>query len=148
MPSTLVVVDMQPVFEASRHPDTIIAVTTEILAAKQKKWPIILVEYKGCGRTHGGFDALLRGYPRKARIGKWNDDGSAEVIRTLVRREFPYQTLRVCGVNTDCCVWATVHGLLNRLEKSKVEVVKRACNTLSKHHDWRTYLKHQNLKLV
>ena len=148
MPSaTLVIVDMQPTFAASKNPNTIIAIANEIILAKQKRHGIMIVEYSGSGQTYSGFDNLLRGYLHKAKIKKNDDDGSNEIIRALNRRNFPQQVLRVCGVNTDCCVHDTVVGLLRKLHKTKVEVIKDACNTESRF-DWRCYYKHPNLRLV
>lgn len=148
MPSTLVIVDMQPDFSSSSNPDTLIAVANEIILAKQKRDAIILVEYAGCERTYSGLNALIKGYPRKARTTKWEDDGSSEVVRVLAKHGFPMKNLRVCGVNTDCCVWETVVGLLQKLDKSQIEVVKKACNNMSGRFDWRRYYRHPNLRLV
>ena len=148
MPATLVIVDMQPVFTASTNPNTVIAVTHEIVTAIQKRHAIMIVEYASSGRTHSGFDLLLKGYPHKARISKWGDDGSREVVRALDRREFPKNNLRVCGVNADCCVFETVIGLLSRLRNSKIEVVKKACNSADPNFNWNCYYKHPRLRLV
>lgn len=149
MPATLVVVDMQPDFEAAFNPDVVIGVAKQIMLAKHKKWPVILLEYAGCSRTHQGFSDLLSGYPRRARISKSDDDGSYEVVRALERREFPFKNLRVCGVNTDACVWSTVDGLLKRLPKSYLEVVKDACGWEGPgRFDWREYMRHPRLSLV
>jgi len=145
---TLVIVDMQPVFKASQNPNTIIAVTHEIMVAKQNNHAIMIVEYARSGRTHVGFDELLKGYPHKARISKRDDDGSKEIVKALSRRNFPMQILRVCGVNADCCVYQTVTGLIEKLNKTQVEVVKKACNTFTENFDWRNYYRHPNLRLV
>jgi len=145
---TLVIVDMQPVFQASRDPNTIIAVTHEIFMARQNNHAIIIVEYARSGKTHAGFNELLKGYPHKARVSKHDDDGSKEIVRALCRRNFPMNTLRVCGVNTDCCVYETVTGLIKKLSKTKIEVVKKACNSVTDNFDWRTYYRHPNLRLV
>ena len=145
---TLVIVDMQPVFVASKDPNTIIAVTHEIFMAKQNNHAIMLVEYDRSGKTHTGFDEILKGYPHKARISKRDDDGSKEIVKALCRRNFPMQTLRVCGVNSDCCVRDTVIGLIGKLNKTRVEVVKKACNSANENFDWRNYYRHPNLRLV
>lgn len=134
---TLVVVDMQPCFEASNDPNTIIAVTNEIMVAKQNNDAIIMVEYDSSGRSHCGFDAILKDYYYKSKITKKNDDGSKEIIRALKRRKFPARILRVCGVNTDCCVFDTVLGLLNGLKNTKIELVKKACNTDDSSFSWK-----------
>lgn len=149
MPKTLVVVDMQPYFKTALEPNTIIAVTHEIVTAIHQGSGIILLEYEDCGRSLAGFDRVLYNYPWKARISKVEDDGSSEVIQAIRRRQFPSDTLRICGVNTDCCVWGTVRGLLSKLPRCRVELVKAACNTLKrKQIDWRRYPRHPNLQLV
>jgi len=148
MPSkTLVIVDMQPVFMASRNPETLIAVANEIITAKTNNHAVILVEYNSSGKTYSGFQALLKNYPHKSKITKKGDDGSKEVIRALNRRNFPMQTLRVCGVNTDCCVYSTVYGLLGVLSKTRIEIVKKACNSVTIDLNWNDF-KHPNLRLV
>jgi len=147
MPATLVVVDMQQFFDAACDPNVIIGVTEEVIKARQQNANIILVEYAQCGRSHEGFSNLLKNYRRKARIRKWDDDGSAEIVRTLRRRGFEHRSLRLCGVNADCCVCATAKGLLERLGNTKIEIVKRACGWTNPF-DWRMYIRHPNLKLV
>jgi nicotinamidase-related amidase len=151
MPTTLVVVDMQPEFDAANVPDVIVGVTKQILEAKKKRWPIVIVEYlpkDDIGETHGGLLSLLKGYNKKARIGKVDDDGSLEIVRALRRRKFTEKTLRVCGVNTDCCVAATVLGLLDRIE-GEVEVVKDACEWDNNfQYDWRQFFKDPRIRLV
>lgn len=148
MSATLVVVDMQPEFEAAFCVDAVVGVTEQIIYARNRNWSIVLVEYQGCGSTHNAIVNLLKGYPNKARIAKWEDDGSREVIRCIQRRNFPRHHLRVCGVNTDCCVYETVEGLLGRLENSVIELAKSACATEYGIVDWRRYLKHPRLRLV
>ncbi len=147
MPYTLVVIDMQPEFHAANHPNTIIAVTREIITAVRNSSPIVIVEYRECGPTHPAFLHILKDYKLKSRIKKPQDDGSKEVLRTLSRRKF-YKNLRICGVNRDCCVKATVDGLLYSSLRSKIEVVKDACGGMNPSYDWNTFLKHDNLTLI
>lgn len=152
MPATLVIVDMQPHFVAANTPGVIVGVTREILEAKRRKSGIIFLEYKPTdemGRTHEGLFSLIKGYPHKARVTKDDDDGSLEVVKALRRRGFAKHTLRVCGVNTDCCVYETIVGLLDRLDRSKIEVVKDACESeWNRDYDWRSFTKHPRIKLV
>lgn len=150
MQPTLVVVDMQPCFEASLDVDVIVGVTCEIVKARQRGAPIILVEYRGFDiqdRTHDAFYDLLRNYKRRAIIGKSDDDGSREILQTLKRRQFNSRHLRICGVNSDACVWSTVEGLLEKLDNARIDVVKRACGS-EDPFDWRRFLRHRNLRLV
>jgi nicotinamidase-related amidase len=150
MPSyTLVVVDMQSTFAAANRPNVVIAVAREMFRAMKDKAPIILLEYQHCDPTHRGFLDILKGHKEKIRLKKPNDDGSAEVVKTLKDKDWPSVKIRVCGVNTDCCVLATVKGLLKKLPKSKVELVKSACGAAaSTRFDWRNYHRHKNLSLV
>ena len=148
MQPTLVVVDMQPEFEAAFHPNVVIGVTQEIINAKNVGAPIILVEYRDGGQTFDGFFKLLKNYKNKALVRKNRDDGSREVIQAIKRRKFNPYHLRVCGVNSDACVWSTVEGLLGKLNRSRIEVVKQACFTEDRTFDWRQFLRHKNLRLV
>lgn len=149
MPATLIVVDMQPDFSAANDPSVIVGVTREILEAKRKNSGIIFLEYSDTGRTHEGFSSLIRGYRHKARVTKDDDDGSLEVVKALCRRGFGKRTLRICGVNADCCVFDTVNGLLGRLDQVQIQVVKDACGSeWSKDFDWRTFTKHPRITLV
>lgn len=150
---SLVVVDMQACFTASQGSSVIAGVAREIIFARQKKNPILFVEYADlydvAHPTLEGLTALVKGYPHKARVFKHTDDGSTEVLKALRRRNFNMRRLRVCGVNTDCCVWSTVEGILSKTTNTKVEVAKGACATyLYKKYDWRWYMKHPRLKLV
>ena len=147
MPATLVVIDMQEAFPAACDPNVIIGVTQEIVTTRTKGGAIILVEYQNCGPSHSGFYKLLKNYRHKSRIHKRDDDGSLEILRAIHRRGFNDKWLRVCGVNSDCCVAATIRGLLDRSPESHVDVVKSACGTF-RNTDWRTYIRHANLKLV
>ena len=152
MPTTLIVVDMQPSFEAANEPNIIVGVTREILEAKRRNWGIVFLEYKPTeemGRTHEGFSSLIKGYRHKARVTKDDDDGSLEVVKALRRRGFGQRTLRICGVNADGCVFYTVNGLLSRLDQVRIQVVKDACGSeWEKDFDWRTFTKHPRITLV
>lgn len=146
-PTTLVVVDMQPIFPAARKPDVVVGVTKQVLHAMQNNWSIIFLEYKGSGPTHEGLLKLTKGYDRKARIRKTKDDGSQAIVRTLKRRrDFSEENFVVCGVNIDCCVWDTVSGLLNKLP-AHIRVVKDACGT-DNAFDWRIMMRHSRLTVI
>lgn len=119
------------------------------MAAKQTNSGIIVLEYYDSGDTIDSLLRLLKGYPRKSRVTKSGDNGCYEVINTLRRRDWSTRRLRVCGVNTDCCVWATVEGLLDNVRGIRIEVVKDACEwSNDRPFDWRRYMRHPNLKLV
>lgn len=149
MPSpTLVVVDMQPHFDAARNPNVVASVTREIIKTILSDGSVIFLEYEGCGPTIPALFDLTKGYRKRSRIQKPDDDGSKEVKSCLKRREFDDNYIRVCGVNAECCVYSTIEGLLKRLPTSKVEVVKDACGWYNNMPNWRDYLRHPNLSLV
>jgi nicotinamidase-related amidase len=109
------------------------------------------VEYRGSGSTHKAILNLLKGYESFSKVHKNHDDGAIEVARGIQRNNFPYSHLRICGVNTDCCVLATVMGMvkLEIFKNSKIEMVKSACEW-SKHgkYDWRKFHRHKNIMLA
>jgi nicotinamidase-related amidase len=149
MIATRIVIDMQPAFKASNEPSVIVGVTKEIIEAMRENATVMVVEYSGSGLTHRPILNLLKGYPHFVRVKKRNDGGAKEIIRAIKRRKIAYERFRVCGVNTDCCVMATVRGLLaqSTLAESKLELVKDACGTAS-YFNWRSRYKHPNLKVV
>jgi nicotinamidase-related amidase len=149
-PATRVVIDMQPTFAASNDPDVIIGVVKEILEAIREDAPILIVQYLGSGPTHRGLMNLVKKYKKSVKIYKQDNDGGKEIVRTIRKHRYSEQHLRVCGVNTDCCVLETVRSLLDLLKESKIEVVKNACGTEHNYgsFNWKTYPLHSNLKLV
>lgn len=148
MPKTLVVIDMQPSFQAANSPQVIVGVTKQILEAKLNNWPIVVLEYDQCGSTHPALISLLKGYKHKSVITKKDDDGSKELIKCLQRRKFPESELLICGVNADCCVITTIYGILNKLTNTIIELSKEACATELGDIDWRRFPKHSRLSLV
>lgn len=59
--------------------------------------------------------------------------GSREVRRTIKNNRLPMRNIKLCGVNTDCCVLATIYGLNKKLKKSKMQVIAKACNSNYNH---------------
>lgn len=149
MPATRIVIDVQPTFPAANRPNLVVGVTRELMAAMKQKAHILVVEYRHCDPTHSALMAMLKDYPNYAKITKPGDDGGREVFKSLGKLGFPTKHLRVCGVNTDCCVQATVNTLAKLLPDSKFELVKNACEwSGSGKYDWRQFPRYANLKLV
>ena len=133
---TLIVVDMQPDFEASQEPKVLSAVRKEIDLAIKNSWAIIFLEY---GRYHGKHQStdkrllsLVKRYDKVFTGIKWVNNGS-DVVKKLCseRADTPNKIpehFRVCGVNTAYCVLETVLGLKGDFPAAKIEVVRKACN--------------------
>lgn len=149
MPYTLVVVDMQAAFQAATKANVIVNVTREIIFAKMRKSAIVFLEYEGSGRTFPALTELTNRYPLRDVCEKWCDDGSSQVLKSLGLRDFPRGRIKVCGVNSNACVLATVNGLAKKLPNSRIEIVRDACEWMgSGQYDWDQNLSYKNLKLV
>lgn len=125
---TLVVVDMQERFTASTDTRTRKNVLREITQAVQDDAHIIFLEFNGCGPT---LPELVEKLHTKCVFKtKLTDDGSAEVESEVILNKLP-KHFKVVGVNTDCCVHATVRGLTARFAMANIDVIADACNS-----DW------------
>lgn len=146
----LVIVDMQPKFTASNNPALLTAIAQQIELAMRNSFTIIVLEYGDleagknpqslrCGDTH---EQLMRPmlfpcrYSQLVTAEKLGNDGSALVLHACAVRCLTNPIFRVCGVNTDACVSATVFGLAVRRPKSRVEVIVNACNTETANFSW------------
>ncbi|MBK9141208.1 MAG: MaoC family dehydratase [Candidatus Melainabacteria bacterium] len=144
--STLVVVDMQPRYQASRS--IVRQVEDEIGHAVDNGWPVIVLQYKNMGRTHKRLlDALHHRGARYVLRVKARPDGSHHVAEACLMHGFPTSRFRLCGVNALACVKQTALGLNARFPGSRVEVVKSACNGPGVV-DWSRFPSRKNLILV
>ncbi len=129
MSYTLVVVDLQEQFVAPNENKKLITnCIREIKKARDNQAKIILVEYYGCGRILPVIQAAASRYDGTVYVTKHYDDGSNEIISKL---DPMYSSkLKICGVNTECCIIQTVVGLSKKLRSgSVIEVVHDACAT-------------------
>jgi nicotinamidase-related amidase len=135
----LVVVDMQPFF--TTHEQTIANVLREVVAARQSGMPIVFLEithhrpepHVPYGPTHERLLQAVQGYESwqisgRVGTGRKGMDGSTGLLEACRRNGYPVQKFRVCGVQTDLCVLATVKGLLRRRSGCEVQVVWDACH--------------------
>src|SRR6185436_16930036 len=104
MSYTLVIVDMQATFGAANSRRVRENCKREILQAMESNSPIIFVEYIGQGPTIPSLVRLTDDYDRVFITRKGDDNGSREVRKTIKDNKLPARRVRVCGVNTDCCV--------------------------------------------
>lgn len=125
---TLVVVDMQPGFNSAHGKRVRQNCLREIRKAVEDDAYIIFLEFSGYESTHPELMENL--HKRVAVLEKSDDDGSKEVEKEIRRNKLPTH-FKVCGINTDCCVAATVRGLTARFPMSRIEVVADACDS-----DW------------
>jgi nicotinamidase-related amidase len=111
MPNTtsLVIVDVQWKFVASRHPLLLDGVLREIRRAKAQNYPIINLVFKGYGPT---IEVVQRALDRTDHVNyvKYMDDGSNCVHNYLMSHNLKGK-IRFAGVNTCGCVLATAQGL-------------------------------------
>jgi len=141
----LLVVDMQPRFEASTRGWLLRAVAREVRAARSAGAGIVFLEYtrrRGDGgvplteRTHRRLTDLVADYDDAVTVHKGQDDGSAAVLRAAEEwyGDGPGSGrhidggVRVVGVNTEACVASTVNGLSAALPDLGITVVGGACN--------------------
>jgi len=127
---------MQGYFKASKQSSVKKNVLKQIALAMKDNAPIVFVEYEGCGSTLPSLTNLPKNnsYNNIYKIKKTEDDGS-DVIRSALRsNKLPRTYVRVCGVNTDCCIYETVNGLSGALPKTKIEVVENACGSSHDHN--------------
>lgn len=110
MKQTLLIIDMQEEFESACDPRVIRACRREIHEATKRGDGILYVEYEGDTPVLPDLTMLTDGYPHAFTCVKVNDDGSQEVNAAVWNYDLP-MNFRVCGVNSDCCVWETVYHL-------------------------------------
>lgn len=133
---TLVMVDMQPGFEAANDKRTIKNCIKYIKRAKRDMATIIVMEYgydEECskfGKTHEEIRKHLENYKWQLRIVKERDDGSMFLLNNKKFQEMDCERhdVRFCGVNTTACVARTIQGMIDRLEIRNPKVLLDACN--------------------
>ena len=125
---TLIVVDMQPGFRSASGTRVRENCLREVNKAVVDGADIIFLEYEGYEAT---FKELTEAALHSKYIGsKCTDDGSS-VVAKFVHRNQLFKNFKVCGINTDCCVKATVEGLTSHFPMSRIDVVGDACDS-----DW------------
>ncbi len=148
----LVIVDMQDRYAASRPRKVRSAVAAEITAAKANGWWIIVLEFGGTtphSHTHSSLKQQLDGYQRcLPPLIKHEADGSKLVKAACRQRLLAPRRVRVCGVNIDGCVQATVRGLVLELPETVIEVVKKASNSTSAESSWQSFMTHPRVWIV
>jgi nicotinamidase-related amidase len=148
---TLVVVDMQPGFsDASRNPTTLYTVELLIKQAVEDRRAVVVLENdpRLNGRTYWLLLKHLAGYPLKAVVPKFDDDGSNEVIDACDSNGFDEDDFEFGGVHTDACVTSTVDGIARRRRRAHLNVFKEACNSNTPSGMWEAFTNEPNVSIV
>lgn len=116
---TLVIIDMQGGFKASKSRSTIRSIIEQIRLSRSLNWPVVVLEFKGFGKTLYALRRELEGYDKVRYVPKNDEDGSHEV-NGVIGELTKSRNFRICGVNTDQCVYSTARGL--KVLKYRVEV--------------------------
>jgi nicotinamidase-related amidase len=127
----LVIVDMQDQFSASKGEAVRKACVREIKSAMKNDATIVFVKYANYGPTIPLLTDLVKKTKyRKAHTVLKHANGGGDVIAKYLRdKHLTRANLRVCGVNTNYCVLATVQGMNTHLKNSNLHVVADACAT-------------------
>lgn len=153
-PYTLVVVHMQGHLSAARYPPTVAGVQRMIRQAINDSAAIIFTWFPyyspsdeaPCPPPLSELTELINGYERGVCIEHFGSDGSWSVLHECARRHWPPDVFRVCGVNTEACVYETACGLAR--SGATVEVWLKACNTNRSLHDFERQFLDSGLILV
>jgi hypothetical protein len=116
----LVIMDMQPGFEAANNIDLQRNILEEVSSAKKNGNIIISIAFKitefeltewvkPLGETLPFILSACEGYPKFYKITKGGDSGFSAIKNWLTAHEIMnIGTMRFCGVNTEACVYRTI----------------------------------------
>lgn len=124
----------------------------ELIKAINDDAQIIFLEFCKHGPTIQELTSLLKEYKytKYTFVSKEHDDGSKDLLNVILKNNLP-PSIKVCGVNTDCCVYDTVsgylHAMTNYKKKSKdsnefnVKVIIDACASSWYHEKGVKYMR-------
>ena len=130
----LLIIDMQPRYDASSNPELLNSIEYQIKIAKKCKYKIIVVElhhyFKGkLHRLYTTRPRLLKkvkNYSQYQLVNKTGADGSSEILVACEKRRWKPKKFIVTGIHSRFCVAATVRGLLETCN-AKIEIIENAC---------------------
>ena len=144
----LVIIDMQYNFHRSYNATIIAECVKEVKRAKRLKLPIFIVEYVDCGYTEQEITDAVGKYKNCHFVTKYDDSGALELKELFEEENYCFNSLRVCGVNSDCCVAETVCGINYYYPKMKIYLNNKASGTFSYHHTFGIAEKLKNVKKI
>lgn len=119
--TVLVVIDMQPRFEAAECNKTASAIIALINEAKLAGSLIVILEYESHGSTRPDIMEAVESY-HNYKVTTKNTDGGGKEVQEFVNGQ---TRAALCGVNYGACVFHTANELKKVMD---VLVVKNACN--------------------
>lgn len=125
-PYILCIIDMQP-FGFNNSNLVLPNVLRLVRRAVADQAFIVISHYKKCGATHPHIIQKLNAYPHQASIWHGKNDKSKPIQMALAAERIFVRQIKVCGVNTEYCVKATVHGLAKKYNKP-IKVIEKACH--------------------
>jgi len=148
-PYVLCIIDMQP-FGFNNSNLIIEPVLHLVREAVVDKAFIVIAQFKRCGETHRTIVNEIQNYPYKEYVWHHKNDKSKPIQEALNRHTIFVRQLNVCGVNTEYCVKATVHGLAKKFH-GPIKVIEKACNGTDRAvetalHKMRTF--YRNVEVV
>ena len=124
---TLIIVDMQDKFSGAKNEWLIEKIVSLVETAIHNGWPIVVLEYKGCGQTLDEIMKCLGSYSDYDVVEKQGVCGADQVLDHLSKNRSSWPLdFAVCGIYGDACVAATVNSLLSDEEVDGVDVVTDA----------------------
>jgi len=125
-PYVLCIIDMQPVGFSNSNLiiDNVLELVREAVV---KKAFIVIAQFTRAGETHQNIRNELETYTYKAYVWHNKNDKSKLIQEALKKRTIFVRQIKVCGVNTEYCVKATVHGLSQKFH-IPIQVIEKACN--------------------
>jgi hypothetical protein len=139
MKTTLCIIDLQPRFNTAT-PDVIDEAVRQIHLAKRRKDGIVILEYGDFDespdyeRSYPAiYDALGR-YDKVAIKDKYDDSGADELLCAINDHSFSMERLRVVGVNTCACVWATLEDVMWHGFFDRIELIQNGLNCMHSVH--------------
>jgi nicotinamidase-related amidase len=140
-------IDLQHGFKAADNPRIIKAAQEEVRRAIRFNYGIIFLQYWGFGPTFPEIKHIARNYDNKITVQKNDDDGGANVLDAAFEKGFNLNKFRVCGVNTDMCVYDTIYSLTHLSPASKILVRKDGCGSCCKN-DFGKFKELRNVKII
>lgn len=129
----LVIVDMQDEFlrRAYQRDRVVHWVSQEIAWTHAKGGVIMLLEFDAYGATTLPILACLPDTNHHFAL-KIQNDGSEEIAHLVAVNSYAPTSIRVVGVNTDACVYATVKGLRRLFPTVPLTVVANGCSSANR----------------